>query len=274
MLRRRLIFVTATAAVAATLSAGGCSSGPAQGAQGGACFPNMTCNSGLACIANVCQSAEAGMMDSGAMDTGKDTYRPDTGADSGIECPNPKGDLTGFTAPMGVVMPNPPQDTCTALQITSYWTACRDAMATQMTCSAWRTANTACGKCIESNDTDTSWGVLVYGSGAFIPSGIVQANYDGCLVLEGAAQCGNDDFAAGQCNKFACEEQCPVSDNTSYQQYSKCTTTASTGVCKMYSQKASTSCSGDAGAAIAACKGTSFQDYYNKLAAIFCSAGG
>jgi len=139
-----------------------------------------------------------------------------------------------------------------------------------MTCSAWRTANTACGKCIESNDTDAKWGVLVYGSGMFVVNGIVQANYDGCLTLEGASQCANDDFAANSCTKFACEQQCPVTDQPSYNAYSMCVTSASSGVCKMYTSKISASCSGDAGAAIAACKGTSFQDYYNKIAPIFC----
>lgn len=97
MLRKRIVFFGTLAAFGGILSAGGCSSGPAEGTQGGPCFPNGTCNSGLACVAMTCQASEAGMMDSGPMDAGKDTNKPDTQPmDSGPMCPTP-GDVTNFT---------------------------------------------------------------------------------------------------------------------------------------------------------------------------------
>lgn len=57
-----------------------CSSGPAQGAEGGSCFPNGTCNAGLACLSNLCVNAAPDAGDSGAPDTGSGA---DTGAEAG-----------------------------------------------------------------------------------------------------------------------------------------------------------------------------------------------
>lgn len=59
--------------LAAGLGMAACSSnsqGPGQGSEGGACFPNQTCNAGLTCLSNLCVNAggDAGLDASG--DTG------------------------------------------------------------------------------------------------------------------------------------------------------------------------------------------------------------
>ena len=77
--------VIVVAGLALALGAG-CSSGPAQGEERGACYPNGTCNTGLSCLSNVCvvAGADAGMdagndagMDASA-DMGADANVPDT----------------------------------------------------------------------------------------------------------------------------------------------------------------------------------------------------
>ena len=47
-----------------------CSSGPTQGDEGGSCFPNGTCNTGLTCLSNLCVKTGA--------DAGNDVNVPDT----------------------------------------------------------------------------------------------------------------------------------------------------------------------------------------------------
>jgi hypothetical protein len=199
----------------------------------------------------------------------------DTGPDVAmVMCPQPKTDLSMFMPPMSIPPPNASTDSCTSMQLSGYWTACRDTNATSMTCNAWRMANMACAGCLESTDTDASWGPLVYGSGQYVTNGTVRANYEGCLVKLGYQACADASFRQGLCTKFACEEQCPVMDNTSYQEYVKCTNTANTGVCKMYTDKVTMTCAADAAPNLAACRGNNFQDFFNKIAPIFCSAGG
>lgn len=56
-----------------------CSSGPAQGAEGGACFPNGTCNTGLTCLSNLCVNATA---DSGPKDADVDSQQEASMQDS------------------------------------------------------------------------------------------------------------------------------------------------------------------------------------------------
>jgi hypothetical protein len=43
----------------ALLTAAGCGGGTPQGSEGGACFPNGTCNAGLTCLSNLCVNPEA-----------------------------------------------------------------------------------------------------------------------------------------------------------------------------------------------------------------------
>lgn len=246
---RKSVFFSASVAVAMGIAtiAGGCSS------------DNTTADAG----------SDTGVMDDTGADVKKDTGKETGPMDAGLMCPSPKTDISGFMAPMMAIPPITPSSVCSDVQLAAYWQACRVPPASG--CAAWRTANMACDKCLESNDTDPKWGVLVYGSGQYVVNGIVQANYDGCLTILGATQCANDDFAANMCTKYACEEQCPVTDQTSYNAYSMCVQSASSGACKMYSSKVSPSCTaGDAGAAVTACKGSNFQDYYNKIAPIFC----
>lgn len=206
----------------------------------------------------------------GGMDVKADKAPIDTG--TMVMCPNPKPDISGFMAaslpPSRMSAPS-----CSSMQITDYFNACYGMGATNMTCSNYRMAalNMTCVKCIESTDTDAQWGPLISGTGMYVTMGTVKANYEGCLAKLGETACADDTFKAGLCNKYACEEQCPVSDTQSYNEYNKCTTKASTTVCKMYTDKQNTSCgSPEAGAAIAQCKGSNFQDYYTKAATVFC----
>jgi hypothetical protein len=51
-----------------------CSSGPAAGDEGGACFPNATCNTGLTCLSNLCVKVPS--------DAGADANVPDVSSDA------------------------------------------------------------------------------------------------------------------------------------------------------------------------------------------------
>jgi hypothetical protein len=219
-------------------------------------------------------SDDSGIQEDTAVDAQPDMVVIDTNGDVKLTCPNPKMDLTGFTPPNGFPPPHPPQAACDPSQLGAFWTACEDKMSTPMTCNAWRGANQKCDQCIESIDTDSSWGVLVYGTGKYVQPGTTQANFYGCLQLEGATQCANDDFALDQCERFVCGAQCPVTDNPSYLAYNSCTMQAQGTVCKSYYAKLPVSCTGDAGPAVMACKGANFQDYFTKMGPLFCSAGG
>ena len=244
------LIVGTGAALVAVVTAAGCSSDPKGTADGGDAMVE---------VGPDVKEAKAPM---------------ETSMDAGLMCPDPKTDFTTFMPPMSVIPPRPSTDSCTPMQITSYWTACRDAMSTNMTCSAWRTANMACGQCLESNDTDQAWGPLVRGSGLYVTNGTIRANSEGCLIKLGYQACADATFRQGLCTKYACEEQCPVSDTPSFTEYTKCVTKATTGGCKTYADKATMECNSDAAPNFQACRGTNFQDYFNKIAPIFCSAGG
>jgi len=218
---------------------------------------------------------DSGVEDDTGIDAAPDKTPIDTGiADVKLTCPNPKPDISGFTPPNMMVLPHPRMDACNPAQIGAFWTACWAMGSTPQTCSTFRSANQTCAQCIESTDTDSTWGVLVYGTGKWIASGMTRANFDGCLYLEGANQCALDDFILDQCEKFACEQQCPVTDNPSYLAYNNCSQTAQSGVCKGYYSKLPNDCARDAGPAVMACRGMNFQDYFMKIAPIFCQSGG
>jgi hypothetical protein len=69
---------------------------------------------------------------------------------------------------------------------------------------------------------------------------------------------------------------CPVMDNTSFQEWQKCTNTATTGVCKTYNDAQTMKCLNDASAAYNACRmgWTNFDTGYPIFATQFCAGGG
>jgi len=89
-----IVFIVITAACGGSSST--TVSGAAMGDEGGACYGNGTCNSGLACLSNVCVSTEAGSAtdsgiggDSSAPDAAGDAPVSEAGRrnDAGLACP-------------------------------------------------------------------------------------------------------------------------------------------------------------------------------------------
>lgn len=272
-LRRSFVFATtATAAFCAIVSAGGCSSGPAEGASGGPCFSNGTCNAGLTCsAAKLCEASEGGGGEAGPMDSGKDTNKPDTQpADTGPTCPTP-GDVTGFTPPTYV--PAKKMTVCSSGQVTGYVTNC---WMMGGNCQTFKTANAACSQCMESlrKDPQTPQNDAMFGP-VYIGNGLGFLNFAGCIELSGDLDCAKATQARDFCLYEACDNVCTIPPETSAN-YNKCTTTAQTTKCKMYNDAATTACATEAGAsASTTCRTgfTTFQDGLIKFGNIFCGSG-
>lgn len=269
MLRKRIVFFGTLAAFGGILSAGGCSSGPAEGTQGGPCFPNGTCNSGLACVAMTCQASEAGMMDSGPMDAGKDTNKPDTQPmDSGPMCPTP-GDVTNFTP---TYVPAKSMQVCSPTQVQAYVTNC---WMMGGNCSMYKMSNMACSQCMESlrkdpmQQSDAKFGPV------YIGNGLGFLNFSGCEELSGDLNCAKATQALAFCTYEACDNICSIPPETSAN-YNKCTTAATSTKCKMYKDAETMACGTDSGAAAYSfCHSgfTTFQDGLVKYGNLFCGTG-
>ena len=268
LVRSFVFATTATAAFFAVVSAGGCSSGPADGDSGGKCFSNMTCNSGLTCVLNLCQSSEGGA-EGGPIDSGKDTNKPDTQpADTGPMCPTP-GDVTGFTPPTYV--PAKRGTVCNSGQVSGYVTNCW--MMGGM-CQPFKTANPACVACMESNRKDpmTAQNDATFGP-VYIGNGLGFLNIGGCIEVLGELNCAKATQALAFCTYEACDTVCSIPPETSTN-YNTCTTKAATTKCSMYNTAVTAACVGDAAAAATTCRPSgSFQAALVTYGNLFCGGG-
>jgi len=95
---------------------------------------------------------------------------------------------------------------------------------------------------------------------------IASINIADCLSLVGATS------DADQCFGAACDLQCPVTDDASFQLYQQCTTAAEKGGCAKYATAADAVCSPDATPAIAQCTVANgdFKSLILKVGPVFC----
>ena len=139
---------------------------------------------------------------------------------------------------------------CTAAQITAFATACSPATGTPATCSAFRTANTACLSCIVTPSNATSYGAFVA-----YPNGALGTNIDGCIELTvpttGPA-CAASDQGALDCIHAACDTACgALASMADFTAYDACALKAQQGTCASIVSASTTACasiSPDAGA--------------------------
>lgn len=165
---------------------------------------------------------------------------------------------------------------CSATQVAGLYNGCYLSTSTSSTCQAFtgNAANATCYKCMVSTfGADTSYGALIQ------IGGVVYANIAGCIALvtgdTSGTGCGAKNQAVTDCETLACQDNCPsVTDQTTFTEYTNCTTAADKGACDTY---VTAECNlQDAGAdgsatAYATCENhSSFQDYYNAMAAVFC----
>jgi hypothetical protein len=164
---------------------------------------------------------------------------------------------------------------CSDAQITGLWNACFGTSATQTACTTFEgaAANKTCVGCMLSTwGTSTAFGTLV------AISGVDYANISGCIALEtgdqSATSCAAKEQAVLNCEILACSPSCPkITDQTTFKEWTTCTTAADNGVCKTYVDGVCNlaDAGAEAGAAYQTCQNhQAFQDYYNALSPIFC----
>jgi hypothetical protein len=109
------------------------------------------------------------------------------------------------------------------------------------------------------------------GYGPFVSSdGLVERNTAGCIEIEAPAMisCAKAVQALTDCEHYACEANCPVTDAVSLAAYQACATSADQSGCYAYSQAAQCVAEGDGGIEI--CETPSFEAFYDAIVPLFC----
>jgi hypothetical protein len=119
-------------------------------------------------------------------------------------------------------------------------------------------------------DNAGTWGPLVsFGS-------TVSLNVAGCIELldPGAAgvACATSVQQADECEHQACDAKCPVTDDASFADWRACVSASGSSVCAAYSGPA-VCAQRDAGPALRCVNGTTFEEQYTAIAAVFCGPG-
>ena len=216
---------------------------------------------------------DANAADAGATDAGSDaSANPDA-----LVCPPPAsgtcapGNVSGF-APTWKPPTGAKQGKCTASQVATYYSQCAANGATPTACTAWRSnsSNATCGGCIESKETASSWGPLV-----FLDNGVEQINAGGCVALLEPcnAPCAEAYEAAATCDLAACESNCPVgTDPASFAAYKACVATADSCGCSKWTPFAACtdSLKGPLHPASICVDAPDFQTYFMQVVPVFC----
>jgi hypothetical protein len=246
------------------------------------CMPVMVADAGSADSGSDAASDAAADASDAAMEAGDDggdaEAGVDAGTDSGVDagiCTPPQpgvcgpGDVSGFQPTW-----HPPtgahQGACTTAQFPAYYTACLDPNATVTTCDAFTQANAACAACITTDDTAAQYGPLVNRT----QIGVVSVNVAGCIALLEPCNlgCAQAYAANDECTETSCGPNCPVVDDISFQDYQACTQTADQ--CGCATRNASAQCvtqlTGSQHPAGQCLAGTTFQQFYDFVAPLFC----
>jgi hypothetical protein len=193
---------------------------------------------------------------SGAGDAGDAVPRP--------LCPAPL-DVTGWTTP--ALKPRKTSSACSAQEIIDYDSNCLNPTTTSVAaCDAFSAAHNGCAACLNSRDNDPTWGPLVAFS-------VLDINLGGCVLAldpssAACAQSAQDDQV---CVHLACDYQCPITDEPSYDRWTQCIDNARAQPCRAHSDAAKCVASLDAGAI---CTPTADMDTaFLAIAPLFCGGG-
>ncbi|CAN5620236.1 hypothetical protein BH09MYX1_BH09MYX1_14140 [soil metagenome] len=200
--------------------------------------------------------------------TPSDSGTKDTSVQPGIDAGNCNGSgLTGCTpqstcgfSPAGLKPNTYAPGACTSQDVAAFYTACINP-GDSTACQNLSSSKPNCTSCLLTQGSASTAGAVVEGNG------LVTANIAGCFKVKGNTTCANAVESHSQCTKTACEEVCPVSDNTSFTTYQKCLTDSDATNCKSYAS-AATSCDQDT-----SCTGSDFQGTYTLIANLFCVTG-
>jgi hypothetical protein len=138
----------------------------------------------------------------------------DAGADGSAACS--AASLPSFQPQW--IPPNPPQNVCTATQISTLITCLSTSSAMCTTFTSDQT-NHACISCMVSPLNAASYGPILLGNGISI------LNVGGCIALKEPCllECAKASLAGQQCHTAACTS-CPLTSQTDEQAYLNCTT--------------------------------------------------
>jgi hypothetical protein len=207
------------------------------------------------------------------------TVTTGTGANDGGTCPAPvngtcgMGSLSGFT-PTWIPPSGYHQGKCTLAEIQTVFDDCWGTNADPIACA--NDQGSGCYACLVTEELGSSaYGPLI----ATQNDALVNINVAGCLALlepcnQACATAIADDFA---CDNAACEANCPVNSQTSYNRYVACEATADgckTG-CDTYATEA-TQCTSQIlgaqhpGSICMSANHQAFTDYYAAVAPVFC----
>ena len=193
-------------------------------------------------------------------------------ADGG-QIPCPPAPVTSFTPAW-----KPPvafkSGACTSAQMSGFFDACLGASSSTGGCTTFVQSNTACAACLQSDETDSEYGPIVWHSNRTYYT----TNIAGCIADEqadaGAAGCGAAYQAVIQCKETACSA-CLSAQNPSFSRFATCEGQAGTE-CASYSQTLESACGTalvDAASPVVVCippSGDTAEDAYLRLAPIFC----
>jgi hypothetical protein len=134
-------------------------------------------------------------------------------------------------------------------------------------CDEFKQTYPDCASCILTPDTADHYGPLIQ------HGGFVTGNVAGCLELTdpGALSCAKSVQALDECELASCEANCPVTDATSFGNYSNCAMQASGNGCGAF-QTAAETCTeplADAGPE-SICLINDFATFYDSVVPLFC----
>jgi hypothetical protein len=184
----------------------------------------------------------------------------------------PPQTTSGFTTPL-YVPAGLDKGECTSAQIDAFYNACLASSSTDATCSAGfgasaPAADVACGACLLTPQTSTSWGPVVS-----YTVGTVSLNVAGCMEILGSTSglaCARAYEAANACESYACAN-CTVTSSTSNADHQQCVLAAAAGSCSSYESAAACGDTEADGGATAVCfQGSDFTSRFAVLAPIFC----
>ena len=201
------------------------------------------------------------------------------GADASGGMPTPSActpaDMSGFQ-PTWTPPQTWKQGVCTTQQTAAFYTACLASPIVKATCDAYVQANGTCAACLQSTETDSKWGAVVWHD----EMRFWTVNVAGCLSYvfadASAGSCAAAYEGAVQCRQKACDA-CWTNTANTFTQFSQCESEAAKTQCSTIDQTLSSRCGDLTMAPASACvppAGSTTKDAYNLVAIDFCGPKG
>ena len=189
-------------------------------------------------------------------------------------------DLSGFTPP-SYAPPKHVPGACTGAQISGFLDACFRTGHTKTSCDTFAaTIPSTCADCLATPWNAPARGAAVLYQGAAGDHGVRALNVSGCLALVGGAaglDCAKKLEIEEACELAACNANCPVTDNASFQPWAACVTSADSAACRPYTAPATTCIMAegmtDAGSSMCGLPLTTFETGFMAIAAVLCGGG-